>query len=539
MKKHLFLVLSLATLLAWSQERPKLVVGIVVDQMRQDYLYRFSPLFGDEGFNRLIEEGFQFKNAHYNYVPTYTAPGHASIYTGTTPSYHGIIANAWFDKSLDRSTYCVSDASVSAVGGSEQNGRMSPRNLKTTTITDELLLTTNFRSRVVGVSIKDRGSILPAGHNPTGAYWFDSKTGNFITSSYYSEALPQWAKEFNDEKKVREYLKKDWTTLNPIESYVESTPDDVPYERSFKGQESAVFPYELKKLSKNNGLGIIRTTPYGNSIVLDMALAALEGENLGNDEITDFLAISFSSTDYVGHAFGPNSIELQDTYLRLDLEIGRLLQALDERFGDDYLVFLTADHGVVEVPLFLEDMKISGGYISQKNLAPDLSDKLDEKFGEGEWIKEMSNNQIFLDHDLIKEKGLSPSVFRTFVKETIASFDGVANVYTADELLLRNATDPIKKRFENGYNQKMSGDIVVRLSSGYLVDSGYGRQGTTHGSGYTYDTHVPIIFYGKNIPIGKSVKEVTITDIAPTLSMLLDISLPSACTGQPLEELFR
>ena len=190
-----------------SQDKPKLVVGIVVDQMRQDYLLRFSDKFGEGGFNRLLGEGFQFKNAHYNYTPTYTAPGHASIYTGTTPAYHGIIGNNWYDKIKDRNTYCVSDASVKAIGGSEQNGKMSPRNLKSSTITDELLLTSNFRSKVVGVSIKDRGSILPAGHNPTGAYWFDSKTGNFMTSDYYAEELPTWAEEFNQQKKVSQYLK--------------------------------------------------------------------------------------------------------------------------------------------------------------------------------------------------------------------------------------------------------------------------------------------------------------------------------------------
>ncbi len=520
-------------------QRPKLVVGIVVDQMRQDYLLRFKDKFDEGGFNRLLNEGYQFKNAHYNYIPTYTAPGHASIYTGTTPSNHGIIGNNWFDKQKNTSTYCVYDGAVSEVGGSERSGRMSPKNLKASTITDELMLTSNFRSKVVGVSIKDRGSILPAGHNPTGSYWFDSSSGNFMTSTYYTNSLPKWVEQFNKQKLVNQYLGQTWTTLLDLDDYEESTQDDVPYERPFKGQEKAIFPYNLPELAKNNGLGLIRTTPYGNTIVMDMGIAAIEGEELGEDEITDFLAISFSSTDYVGHAFGPNSIELEDTYLRLDLEIKRLLDFLDEKFGENYLVFLSSDHGVVDVPLFLEDNKMVGGYIDINAMDSVIDHRLNLRFGEGNWIKNLSNDQLFLDHDFIKIKGFDLKEIRDFLKEILLSYDGVNRVYTFDELTSENTTDEIKKRFENGFNMKMSGDIAVSLIPGYLFDSGYEKAGTTHGSGYTYDTHVPLLFYGSGIKKGSSVREVSITDIAPTLSMLLDISLPSSCTGQPLAELFK
>lgn len=538
MKTLLSLLFLAFTYCGCCQKNPKLVVGIVVDQMRQDYLYRFSEKFGDDGFKKLIAEGFQFKNAHYNYVPTYTAPGHASIYTGTTPAYHGIISNTWYDKVNDKYTYCVSDGAVDAVGGSDRNGKMSPKNLKASTITDELRLTSNFRSKVVGISIKDRGSILPAGHNPTGAYWFDDKTGKFITSNYYMNELPTWVDEYNKRKTTSKYLKETWEPLLPIEAYQESTADDAPYERQFKGKTEAVFPYDLKELSKTNGIGIIRTTPYGNTLVADMALAAIDGEQLGQDQITDFLAISFSSTDYVGHAFGPNSVELQDTYLRLDKELKRLLSTLEEKFGDDYIVFLTSDHGVVEVPLLLEDRKMLGGYIYPKQSRPTVINALNEQYGEGVWIKSVSNYQYFLDHDLIRKRGIDLSEFRTFLKDFVLTFDEVANAYTADDLLRRSATAPIKKRFENGFNQKMSGDVAISLLPGYLAEEGFGKEGTTHGTGYSYDTHVPIIFYGKNIKHGTSVKPVAITDIAPTLSMLLNISLPSSSTGQPLEALF-
>ena len=270
---------------------------------------------------------------------------------------------------------------------------------------------------------------------------------------------------------------------------------------------------------------------------MDLALAAIEGEQLGSDEVTDFLAVSFSSTDYVGHAFGPNSIELQDTYLRLDLEIERLLNYLDANFGDDYLLFLSADHGVVEVPSFFQDKKLAGGYLDKEEFISSLRSKLNERFGEGELVKELSNHQVFLDHELLKERGLDKSNVRSFVQAAVLEIDEVAHAYTADELNQRNATDMVKKRYENGFNQKLSGDVLVILASGYLFDSG-GRVGTTHGSGYTYDTHIPILFYGKSVKAGQSVRQVSITDIAPTLSMLLDVSLPSACTGKPLFELF-
>lgn len=520
------------------EKRPKIVVGIVVDQMRQNYLYRFHDKLGEGGFKRLMKEGHCFKNAHYNYIPTYTAPGHASIYTGTTPSNHSIIANNWYDKTKGRSTYCVSDETVTAIGGSANAGKMSPRNLKATTITDELLLTTNFLSKVVGVSIKDRGAILPAGHNPTGAYWFDSKSGNFITSNYYTNALPKWADNFNKKRLVNKYLKNSWEPLLPIASYTESSTDNVGYERPFKGQENAVFPYDLNNLVKDNGIGIIRTTPYGNTLVMDMALAAIEGEKLGDDSMTDFLAVSFSSTDYVGHAFGPYSIELEDTYLRMDLELKRLFAYLDKNFKDEYVIFLTADHGVVDVPLFLKDMKMPGGYLPQSTLDSVITNALETKYGVGEWIKDVSNGQIFLNHELIEKLQLKASDVRRFLKQTLLTINELSKVFTSDDMMNRNSTDPVKKRLENGFNSQMSGDILFTLKSGYLIDSGYGPAGTTHGTGYTYDTHIPILFYGKGVKNGETIRQVHITDIASTLSMLLDISLPSSNTGSPLKEIF-
>ncbi len=524
--------------IAQQDRQPKIVVGIVIDQMRQDYLYRFADQFSEGGFKRILKDGYQFKNAHYNYVPTYTAPGHAAIYTGTTPSYNGIIANNWYSRKKARSVYCVSDEGVSAVGGSDNNGKMSPKNLQVSTITDELRLSSNFRSKVIGISIKDRGSILPAGHNPTGAYWFDPTTGNFMTSTYYCEELPTWAANFNKKKLTGKYLDQTWSTLLPIQQYSSSTADQNPYERPFRGLKEATFPYQLEKLAEGYGPGLIRTTPFGNTIVLDMAIAAIAGEGLGNDAFTDLLAVSFSSTDYIGHAFGPNSIELQDTYLRLDLEIKRLLDFLDDKFGKEYLVFITADHGAVNVPLFLQEHKLSGGYLNSQEVNSFLQTAIEKVLGEGDWIIDASNNQLFLNSALIRKENRTLSHVQETIKNIVLEIPEVAEAYTATELGKRNGTDPGRQLLENGFNTKMSGDIVTRLKAGY-IDDRYGRAGTTHGSGYTYDTHIPILFYGQSIPNGQSVRKVSITDIAPSLAMLLNISLPNATTGEPLVELFK
>ncbi len=297
---------------------PKLVLGIVVDQMRYDYIYRFWNKYGNGGFKRLVNEGFFCRNTHYNYMPTYTAPGHASIYTGTTPAVHGIVGNNWFVKEENKSTYCTDDKTVKTVGSTSAAGEMSPANMWSSAITDELRLVSNFQSKVIGISLKDRSSILPAGHLANAAYWFDSQNGAFITSTHYMQDLPSWAAKFNAQDKAKEYLSKSWTTLLPVQQYTESLPDDNPFEGLFKGEQKPVFPHNLPEIFKQDGYEAIRYTPFGNSMVTDFALTAILAEKLGKGAATDFLAISYSSTDYIGHRYGPRAIELEDTYLRLD-----------------------------------------------------------------------------------------------------------------------------------------------------------------------------------------------------------------------------
>jgi predicted AlkP superfamily pyrophosphatase or phosphodiesterase len=544
MKKSVLLLLFLgfsASLIA--QDKPKLVVGIVVDQMRQEYLYRFENKFGGNGFKRLINGGFMLTNAHYNYVPTFTGPGHASIYTGSTPAIHGIIANDWWDKGLKKNVNCVEDPKQKPVGDAYGNGDVSPWRLLSTTITDELKLFTQKKSKVIGVSLKDRGAVLPAGHFADAAYWFNSSDGKFISSTYFLSALPAWVEKFNSQKVADTYLNKEWNTLLPIAQYTESGPDDSPYEKVWTGKDKPVFPYDLSKLNKaNGGYDIITNTAFGNDLLLDFALATLKGESLGKNNYTDFFTISFSSTDLVGHAMGPNSVEIEDTYLRLDKNIEMLLAKLDEEVGkDNYLVFLTSDHGVVDVPQSLKDSKLpSGNFVKGKTLKDELNSYLQQHFPNKTLVESVSNQQIFFNQELFsgdpKIGGIELLIATDLVMNYMQSKEGVAQVYTRNTLKQGNynATG-IEGMIVRGFNHKRSGDIAYELEPGWL--DGGGAQGTSHGTSYTYDTHVPMLFYGKGIRKGSSANHHDITDIAPTLSILLKIKFPSGCTGEPITEI--
>jgi predicted AlkP superfamily pyrophosphatase or phosphodiesterase len=518
-------------------KKPKLVVGIVVDQMRQEYFYKYQDRYTEGGFKRLLNEGFVMKNAHYNYIPTYTGPGHASVYTGATPATHGIIANDWYVRSLGKSMYCAGDSTVSAVGGSEASGKISPRNMFSTTISDELRFATNKRSKVVGIAIKDRGAALPAGHLGD-AYWYDSKTGEFMTSTYYYNQLPKWVNDFNQKKLADKYLSKTWETLFPLSSYTQSIADNNEFEGPFIGKDNTAFPYILPELIEDNGgYGLLGTTPFGNSMTFDMAYAALEGEQLGKRGVTDLLAVSFSSPDYIGHRFGPTSVEVEDNYLRLDRELEQFLNYLDKTYGqDEYLVFLTADHAVADIVDYMKSENVPAGNFNTRYILTQLRGFTSQKFGEGNWISNFSNEQVFFNQQLIKEKNINPEEIQRAVADFLLGFEGVKEVYTATDLRRNEFTLGRAHLLQMGYNHKASGDLLLILEPAWLSSS---YKGTTHGTGYTYDTHVPIIFYGWNVPKGESSRFVNITDIAPTLSMLLDIRLPNGSTGHPILEILQ
>lgn len=546
MKRIVSLALGLClTQLAFSQtteEKPRLVVGIVIDQMRFEYLYRFESKFGEGGFKRLMNQGFTVRNAHYNYVPTVTGPGHASVYTGSTPAIHGIIGNEFYDKQIKKHVNCVEDPRYKPVGNPDGNGDVSPARLLSTTITDELKLATQRRAKVIGVSFKDRGAVLPAGHLADAAYWYDGKSGKFITSTYYLTKLPDWVEKFNQRNLAEKYLSQTWNTLLPIDQYVESGPDESPYENKFKGKTTTTFPYDLKELRKTNGtFDMLTYTPFGNDFLTEMAKAALAGESLGTDDITDFLTISFSSTDALGHAMGPNSVEVEDMYIRLDRNIEDLLKTLDEKVGaGKYTLFVTADHAVADVPQYLRDNKLPGGYFPLSNVRANLEAYLQKYFPGSDLIEDMSNNQVFINQNAFgktdpKASGIDLIVATELISKYLMATEGVANVYP--EHILRQSDyeeGGIKGMVVRGFHPKRSGDLAYVLEPGWF--DAYRIQGTTHGSPYSYDTHIPMLFFGNGIRQGWTANYHRVTDIAPTLSVIMKIKFPNGCTGQPVTE---
>lgn len=519
-----------------SLEKPKIVIGIVVDQMRYDYLTKYRERFSEGGFMRLLNEGFSLSNAHFNHVPTYTAVGHTSIYTGTTPDHHGIIGNGWYDKYAKNDIYCVSDTAFASVGIEGNQGRRSPFRMITTTVTDQLHLGQNMRGKTIGIAIKDRSAILPAGHTANGAYWYVGKEENkWITSSYYMHHLPKWVQDFNMNNKADEYLSKPWTPLYDIATYTQSIADHNPYEGKFKGEEAPVFPHDLPALrEKNKNYDLIKGTPFGNSLTFDFAKAAILGEQLGKTASTDFLAISFSSTDYVGHQFGPDAVEVEDMYLRFDLEMANFLHFLDLEIGKgNYTIFLTADHGVVQIPAYLKSVKIPAQYFDSRKFDAFLKNITAKKFGSKDIIEHSSNYQIFLNKEEIQRRRLDEDEVTAYLVQQCISFDGIYKAVSSRTLQTTNFTEGVLAKLQNGYNQKYSGDVLLIPTPGSISMRG---TGTTHGSGYSYDTHVPVIFYGKGIKKGTSSALYGIRDIAPTIAKLLQIEFPDGTTGEIINE---
>ena len=515
-------------------QRPKLVVGIVVDQMRWDYLYRYYNRYGNGGFKRLINQGFSCENTLINYLPSYTAVGHSTIFTGSVPALHGIAGNEWTDQLTGKTVYCTSDSTVQSVGNESEDGRMSPRNLLVSTVTDELRLATNFQSRVVGVSLKDRASILPAGHTATAAYWFDDASGHFITSTYYMKQLPDWVNSYNNSHKIDQLIGKGWNTLYPISSYTSSDADDRPYEGKFKGETTSSFPHAINEIYKQNKASL-RSTPFGNALTIDFAKTAIDAYKLGNGPATDFLTINCASTDYVGHMFGPNSIEVEDTYLRLDQELAALFATLDSKIGQgQYLVFLSADHGAAHAVNFMKEHELPADFWMAKPLTDSLNKMLATKFNTPALVRSISNYQVNFNLGKIIGSGLDYDAIKKATVDFLQVQPGIN--YAIDVAHLGDAPvpEPIKSMIANGYNFKRSGGVQIVLTAGWF--EGYSKTGTTHGTWNPYDTHIPLLFYGWNIKPGKTNRETHMTDIAATLAALLHIQMPNGCVGHVIEE---
>lgn len=530
-----FVMCSGLVLTAQNLARPKLVVGIVVDQMRWDYLYRYYDNYKPSGgFKRIMGEGFTCDNTMIPYTPTITAVGHTCVYTGSVPAITGITGNDWYDNLLDKDFYCTEDDSVTSLGATAAAGQMSPKNMLVTSICDELRLATNFNSKVIGIAIKDRGAILPAGHSANAAYWYEPASGNFISSTYYMQELPAWVQAFNKKRMTDTLYQKDWDLYLPKEAYTKTgMPDDVPFEYKPFGADQRAFPYKLKQFTGKDW-GKINVTPYGNTLTVAMAQAAIEGENLGKNSNTDFLTVSFSSTDYIGHSFGPDSWEQMDDFARLDALLGDFLNYLDVKVGKgEYTVFLTADHGAAHVPLFSKAKKLPGGSFNDAAIFNEMNGKLDTLFGKKDIIAGIYNYQVVLNLPLIDSTKLPENDIVKWVMGYLEKKDAISRVIDLRNLSSTTLNSRQKEMISNGYYPQRCGEIQFILKPGYVEGIGVG---TSHGLWNPYDAHIPLLWYGWGIKHGVLNRETYMTDIAPTVAALLHIQMPSGSIGKVIEE---
>ncbi len=540
-RNYIFLTLFFSFFISFSENdnlKPKLVVAVVVDQMRYDFLENLSHRFNDNGFNKLINDGFNCKNNFFNYVPTVTGPGHSSISTGSTPMTHGIVGNNWYDRKKNKSVYCTEDINYKNIGGDEYTGNKSPMNMLVETFADINKLSNNHTSKTISVGIKDRGSILMGGIHADAAYWYYGKEkAQWISSTYYMKELPKWVKEFNYEDNLEKYL-EEWSTLYDISTYDNFELDNNNFEKLFNGKDNSAFPYDTKSLMKHNDcFDMIKETPYGNQMTTDFAIQAIINENLGKRNVTDVLTISYSSTDYIGHNFGVASVETQDTYIRLDREIEKLLSFLDDELGkNQYTFFLTGDHGVLEIPAFLASNGVSAKAISENELSQKVVKKLNHvlEVKVDNLIEHVDNNQIYLSDHKIDFYGLDKIKVIDEIVKILVSFDFIINAFSADYILNTKNLIGYEKLIQNGFYKERSGDIAIILEQNIIF---YDGKGTTHGSGYNYDTHVPLIFFGKGIKEGETSERTEIPDIAPTISKLLGQQMENS-TGNILDFIF-
>ena len=520
-----------------SVPRPKLVIGIVVDQMRWDYLYKFYSLYDENGgFKRLLNKGFSCENTLIPYTPTVTAAGHTSVYTGSVPAINGIVGNLWFDNILNKAVYCSDDDTAKTIGAADDAGKMSPRNLAVTTITDELRLATNFSSKVIGISIKDRGAIFPAGHLANAAYWYDPRIGDFISSSYYMQKLPDWLSSFNRRKLTDSLYALDWTLSLPEKTYLAYCgADEQVYERRPFGTSQTHFPYTLSGFIKTD-YSKISATPHGNTLLEALAETTVINEQLGKNKSPDFLTVSFSSPDYIGHTFGSESWEQLDDYVKLDKTLGKFLSFLDKQVGDgNYLVFLTADHAVASSPGFAKIHRLPGGDFNDDGLMNTLKQLMVVKYKSAGIIKGLFEDEILLDHKIMDSLQVNEEDVTNSIIQVAEHNPGIARAFSLKNINNATLTEVQKKMYSNSYYPQRSGDIQLVLKPGYVAGDG---MGTSHGLWNPYDSHIPLLWYGWNVKAGKTNRETYMTDIAATVAAMLHIQMPSGCIGKVIPEVF-
>ncbi|MBI3650018.1 MAG: alkaline phosphatase family protein [Acidobacteria bacterium] len=523
---------------AATNAKPKLVVLIVIDQFRYDFLERFEDLFGVGGFKRLINNGAFFTNANYDYVPTYTAPGHAAIATGSVPAQNGIVGNTWFDRDLGKVRVMVSDLkakNVTMTGVQTQVGAPSPRALIGTTLGDQMRLATNQQAKVIAISQKDRGAVLPGGQHPNGVFWYQSSDGTYISSDYYFQTLPAWVQTFNTKNRPDKYFGKKWEHLLPDAAYARTQKDYTPLQKTALGDK---FPYTLTGGEEKPGTkfyNLFELTPFATEHLAALAKAAITAEALGADDFTDFLSVSFSAPDLIGHAYGPDSAEVLDTYVRLDQVVADLLNFIDAKVGlTNTVIALTGDHGVSPVPEYLAKLGYDAARVPTQALIEAVNKALNERYNKNEkWVQSFVNDQLYLDQKLLAAVKADAEEVEKIAGDAALKTPGVVNYFTRSQILEGDLPNTaLARRVTNGFNRARSGDVWVIIKPFSFFTEG--SIATTHGSPYNYDTHVPVIFFGKGIQKGRFSMECSPSDIAPTLASLLRIELPSNRYGRVL-----
>jgi predicted AlkP superfamily pyrophosphatase or phosphodiesterase len=523
-------------------DKPALIIGIVVEQLRFDQVERFRDKLSENGIKKMINEGTFFRNASFDYMLTQSAPGFSTISTGTEPAYHGITSDSWYLPLKNEFIYCTKDASVNPVGGSYESGLHSPVNLNASTFADELKIASGRKSKIYAVGIKEYSAIFSAGHAADGVFWYDNTTGTWMSSTYYVDSLPSWVIDFNAMNYSETYLNKTWNLLRQASDYAVCLPDSNKFEAGFNSIN--YFPYDINKISKPEGrksernFAFLRETPFADALTTDFAIKLIENEGLGKDEIPDFLSICYSSTDYIGHRFGPSSVETGDAILRLDKDIETLLTYLNDSLGKkNILVYFTSAHGVSEIPSVMEDTRIPAGYFKQNQALQLLRSYLNAVYGEGDWVKGFSERQIFLNRTLIEDARIPLEDIQKKTARFLIQFTGVASAYPYYAFEANDFGSGHLRKIVNNFSPQRSGDVIVTLNPGWVEKDG--DQITSHNSPYEYDSHVPLIWYGWTVNRSTVMRKVNMTDIAATLSSLCRVPYPNACTGEPMPELFR
>jgi len=523
-------------------DKPALIVGIVVEQLRFDQIERFRDKLSENGIKKMINEGTFFRNASFDYMLTQSAPGFSTISTGTEPSYHGITSDNWYLPLKNEFIYCTKDVSVNPVGGSYESGLHSPVNLNASTFSDELKNTSGRKSKVFAAGIREHSAIFSAGHAADGAFWYDNSTGTWMSSTYYMSSLPSWVNDFNASNYAESYLNSTWTPLRQPSDYSICLPDSNRFEAGFNGVN--YFPYDINKLSKPEGRGSVRNyaflreTPFADALTTSFAIRLIEKEGLGKDEIPDFLSICYSSTDYIGHRFGPSSVETADAILRLDKNIETLLTYLNDNLGKkNILIYFTSAHGVSEVPSVMGDVRIPAGYFNHNQALQLLRSYLNAIYGEGDWVRGFSERQIFLNRMLIEDARIPIEDIQKKTARFLIQFTGVASAFPYYAFEANDFGNGHLRRIVNSFSPQRSGDVIITLNPGWVEKEG--DQLTNHNSPYEYDSHVPLIWYGWTVNRSTVMRKVNMTDIAATLSSLCRVPYPNACSGEPMSELFR